>query len=270
MKIGVFDSGYGGLTILKGLTEALPDYDFIYLGDNARSPYGNRSFDVVYEYTLQAVKYLFGLGCDLIVLACNTASAKALRSIQQNDLPQIGPEKRVLGVVRPTVEVVGSLSKSRSVGILATQGTVNSHSFRIEIAKLAPDVHVYEQACPMWVPLIENNDWNNPGADYFIHKYTDLLMAQCPEIDTVLLCCTHYPIIKDKIRACLPERVTLVEQGRIVGTSLKDYLRRHSDIDRKCDRGGRIRFLTTENVEKFNDSALTFLGFHADAEKIIL
>lgn len=270
MKIGVFDSGYGGLTILKGLVHELPDYDFIYLGDNARAPYGDRSFDVVYEYTLQAVKYLFAMECDLVVLACNTASAKALRSIQQNDLPTIDPKKRVLGVVRPTVEVVGRLSKTRSVGIMATQGTVNSHSFPIEIAKLAPDIRVYEQACPLLCPIIENNEWDNPGADYFIHKYVNQLMAQCPDIDTVLLCCTHYPIIKDKIRACLPAGINLVEQGNIVAASLRDYLRRHSDMDACLDRGGSIHFLTTENEEKFNASARAFLGFDVAARKIVL
>ncbi|MCQ2344048.1 MAG: glutamate racemase [Paludibacteraceae bacterium] len=269
MRIGVFDSGYGGLTILKALHSELPDYDFVYLGDNARAPYGTRSFDVVYEYTLEAVKCLMERGCDLVVLACNTASAKALRSIQQNDLPQLGSEKRVLGVVRPTVEVIGQYTKSRKVGILATEGTVASRSYSIEIGKLAPDVEVYEQACPMWVPLIENNERDNEGADYFIRKYTSELMSRCADIDTVVLGCTHYPIIKRRIEECLPPTVRVVEQGGIVARSLKDYLRRHGEMDARCARNGQMEFLTTESEEKFRKAAADFVGIEIKQIKAI-
>lgn len=260
MRIGVFDSGYGGLTILRKVRAQLPEYDFVYLGDNARAPYGTRSFDVVYQYTLEAVKWLMARGCELIVLACNTASAKALRSIQQNDLPYLGSEKRVLGVVRPTVEAVGEMTRSRKVGILATEGTVASRSYSIEIGKLSPDIEVFEQACPMWVPLIENGEWQNAGADYFIEKYVGQLMERCREIDTIVLGCTHYPIIKEKIEKYLPEGVRVVEQGEIVAASLKDYLRRHQEIDVKCSRGGGIQYFTTESEEKFKKAAGVFMG----------
>lgn len=270
MRIGVFDSGYGGLTILKALRRELPEYDFVYLGDNARAPYGTRSFDVVYEYTLQAVRCLMSRGCDLIVLACNTASAKALRSIQQNDLPAMGSDKRVLGVVRPTVEVIDQYTKSRKVGILATEGTVASRSYSIEIGKLASDIEVYEQACPMWVPLIENNEWDNVGADYFIGKYTTELMRRCGDIDTVVLGCTHYPLIKEKIQESLPEGVRVIEQGEIVAKSLKDYLRRHSDMEVRCQKSGNTEFLTTESEEKFRKAALNFIGIYIDPIKINL
>ena len=270
MRIGVFDSGYGGLTILKALRRELPEYDFVYLGDNARAPYGTRSFDVVYEYTLEAVKCLMGRGCDLTVLACNTASAKALRSIQQNDLPAMGSGKRVLGVVRPTVESIDQYTKSRKVGILATEGTVASQSYSIEIAKLWPDIEVYEQACPMWVPLIENNEGDGEGADYFIRKYTSELMRRCGEIDTVVLGCTHYPIIKGKIEACLPKGVKVVEQGEIVAKSLKDYLRRHSDMDARCSKNGETEFLTTESGERFRKAALNLTGLDINPIKINL
>ena len=270
MRIGVFDSGYGGLTILRALHKELPEYDFVYLGDNARAPYGTRSFDVVYEYTLQAVKCLQGMGCDLIVLACNTASAKALRSIQQNDLPSLGAEKRVLGVVRPTVEVIDQLTRSRKVGILATEGTVASRSYSIEIRKLAPDIEVFEQACPLLVPLIENNEWQSDGAEYFIEKYARQLMQQCGEIDTVVLGCTHYPLIKTQIEAVLPKGVKVVEQGMIVAASLKDYLRRHADMDQRCERHGRTEFLTTESEDKFRRAALNFIGLDIQPKKIVL
>jgi len=268
LKIGFFDSGYGGLTILKKVRALLPEYDYIYFGDNARAPYGTRSFEVVYQYTLEAVKYLQGLGCDLIILACNTASAKALRSIQQNDLPQLGAEKRVLGVVRPTVEKVGELTHTRKVGILATEGTVASRSYSIEVGKLAPDIEVFEQACPMWVPLIENGEWNNEGSDYFIKKYVDQLMLQCNEIDTVVLGCTHYPIIKEKIEALLPKGVTVVEQGEIVAESLKDYLKRHKEMEQKCERGGTIVYLTSERAEKFAQAASKLIGERLEAKTI--
>lgn len=251
MKIGVFDSGYGGLTILQGIRELLPEYDYVYLGDNARAPYGTRSFDVVYGYTLEAVKWLQNRGCDLIILACNTASAKALRSIQQNDLPKLGAEKRVLGVVRPTVEAVGEYTKSRCVGVLATEGTVASKSYTIEIGKLSPDIKVYEQACPMWVPLIENGEADNEGAEYFIKKYVSQLMRQCSDIDTIVLGCTHYPIIKRSIERLLPENVKVIAQGQIVAESLKDYLLRHNEIDERCSRRGTVEYFTTESVEKF-------------------
>lgn len=251
MKIGVFDSGYGGLTILQGIRDLLPEYDYVYLGDNARAPYGTRSFDVVYGYTLEAVKWLQSRGCDLIILACNTASAKALRSIQQNDLPRLGTGKRVLGVVRPTVEAVGAFTKSRCVGVLATEGTVASKSYTIEIGKLSPDIKVYEQACPMWVPLIENGEAGSEGAEYFIKKYISQLMGQCAEIDTIVLGCTHYPIIKKSIERLLPDGVKVIAQGQIVAESLKDYLHRHNEIDVKCSRGGSVEYYTTESVEKF-------------------
>lgn len=268
MKIGFFDSGYGGLTILRKVRALLPEYDYIYFGDNARAPYGTRSFEVVYQYTLEAVEYLQKLGCDLIILACNTASAKALRSIQQNDLPRLGAEKRVLGVVRPTVEKVGELTQTRKVGILATEGTVASRSYSIEIAKLAPDIEVFEQACPMWVPLIENGEWETEGADYFIRKYVDQLMAQCSEIDTVVLGCTHYPIIKSKIENALPAGVNVVEQGEIVADSLKDYLRRHNEIERRCEKNGSITYLTSERAEKFSQAASKLIGERLEAKTI--
>lgn len=268
MKIGFFDSGYGGLTILRKVRALLPEYDYIYFGDNARAPYGTRSFEVVYHYTLEAVEYLQGLGCDLIILACNTASAKALRSIQQNDLPRLGMDKRVLGVVRPTVEKVWELTRTRKVGILATEGTVASRSYSIEISKLAPDIEVFEQACPMWVPLIENGEWESEGADYFIRKYVDQLMNQCGEIDTIVLGCTHYPIIKDKIEAMLPEGINVVEQGEIVAESLKDYLRRHTEMEQKCDKGGTITYLTSERAEKFAQAASKLIGEKLKAKTI--
>lgn len=268
MKIGFFDSGYGGLTILRKVRALLPEYDYIYFGDNARAPYGTRSFEVVYQYTLEAVEYLQKLGCDLIILACNTASAKALRSIQQNDLPRLGAEKRVLGVVRPTVEKVGELTKTRKVGILATEGTVASRSYSIEIGKLAPDIEVFEQACPMWVPLIENGEWETEGADYFIKKYVDQLMAQCGEIDTVVLGCTHYPIIKSKIEAALPEGVNVVEQGEIVAESLKDYLIRHTEIEQRCEKNGTMKYLTSEKAEKFSLAASKLMGEKLEAKTI--
>jgi len=268
MKIGFFDSGYGGLTILRRVRALMPEYDYIYFGDNARAPYGTRSFEVVYQYTLEAVEYLQGLGCDLIILACNTASAKALRSIQQNDLPRLGAGKRVLGVVRPTVERMGELTRTKKVGILATEGTVASKSYTIEIGKISPEIEVYEQACPMWVPLIENGEWDNAGADYFIKKYVDQLMAQCREIDTVVLGCTHYPIIKSKIEAALPAGVNVVEQGEIVAESLKDYLSRHKEMEEKCEKGGSIRYLTSERAEKFAQAASKLVGERLEAETI--
>ena len=258
--IGVFDSGYGGLTILEKIREALPQYDFVYLGDNARTPYGTRSFEIVYEFTLQAVAKLFAMGCPLVILACNTASAKALRSIQVNDLPRMDATRRVLGVIRPTVERIGSLTRSRHVGVLATSGTIRSESYPLEVRKLFPDIQVTGQACPMWVPLVENNEAQEPGADYFVRKYIGQLLAADPLIDTVILGCTHYPLLLPKIRACMPEGITIVSQGELVAESLRDYLARHPEMDNRCTKDGRCRYYTTEAEDKFCESASTFLN----------
>ena len=258
--IGVFDSGYGGLTILKGIRQLMPEYDYIYLGDNARTPYGTRSFEIVYEFTLQAVKKLFDLGCQLVILGCNTASAKALRSIQQINLPQLDPTRRVLGVIRPTVECIGSLTKTKHVGILGTVGTIKSESYPIEIHKLWPDVQVTGYACPMWVPLVEYNEFTGEGADYFIKKDIDGLLSQDPDIDTIILGCTHYPLLWEKIRKYTTSHIHLISQGDYVAKSLKDYLERHPEMDTRCTKKGSCRFLTTESVEKFEESAVIFLG----------
>ena len=257
--IGVFDSGYGGLTILNKIREALPEYDYVYLGDNARTPYGTRSFEIVYEFTLQAVNKLFEMGCHLVILACNTASAKALRSIQMNDLPGIDPERRVLGVIRPTVECIGDITQSRHIGVLATAGTIKSESYPLEIHKLFPDIQVSVMACPMWVPLVENNESQNEGADYFIRKYIDQLLSKDPEIDTMILGCTHYPILLPKIQKYTPKHIRIVAQGEYVAESLKDYLSRHPEMDAKCTKNGNCSFYTTEAEEKFTESASTFL-----------
>lgn len=260
--IGVFDSGYGGLTILKGLRRALPECDYLYLGDNARAPYGTRSFDLVYEYTHQAVKHLFGQGAPLVILACNTASAKALRTIQQQDLPVCPwPERRVLGVIRPTVEALPGVSRSGHIGVLATPGTIASHSYRMEIDKIAPQLHVTEMAAPMWVPLVENRESDGPGADWFVQKYLGMLFEADPLIDTVVLGCTHYPLLSPKIRKYLPEGVTLLSQGELVGMSLADYMRRHPDMYARISKGGTCRFLTTENPAKFDELASLFTGY---------
>ncbi|HVS97451.1 MAG TPA: glutamate racemase [Puia sp.] len=259
--IGVFDSGYGGLTVLKEMATRLPRYDYLYLGDNGRAPYGNRSFETVYQYTLQCVQWLFGQGCPLVILACNTASAKALRTIQQLDLPRIAPHNRVLGVIRPTTEVIGRFTRTGKVGILATTGTVLSQSYPIEIGKFYPDIQVFQQACPLWVPLIENNEHDKPGADYFVRSYTRQLMDQSPEIDTVLLGCTHYPLLKDRIAACLPAGSRIISQGEIVADSLADYLQRHPEIEARCSRnGGILRFYTTDSAEDFDNHASIFYG----------
>ncbi len=268
--IGVFDSGYGGLTILHGIRQLLPQYDYLYLGDNARTPYGTRSFDVVYEFTRQAVMRLFEMGCHLIILGCNTASAKALRSIQQNDLPRLDPSRRVLGVIRPTAEVIGSLTKSRHVGLFATEGTVKSQSYTLEIKKLSPDIQVTGVACPFWVPLVEYNEADSPGADYFVKKRCDQLMAKDALIDTVILGCTHYPILLPKIRQYLPADIRIVSQGEYVAKSLEDYLRRHPDLEQRCTRGGQVHYLTTENPEKFQESAQLFLHEPVVVENITL
>ena len=259
--IGVFDSGYGGLTILKDIVKEMPEYDYIYLGDNARTPYGTRSFDVVYKYTREAVLKLFGMGCKLVILACNTASAKALRTIQQVDLPQIDPRRRVLGVIRPSVEAVADFTGNGHIGILATSGTVASESYLLEIAKIHSEKGflVTQQACPMWVPLVENREYDSPGADYFIEKDVAGLMAQAGNIDTVILACTHYPLLLDKIRRYLPEGVVPLTQGNIVAESLKDYLIRHPEMEERCQRGGDCTFYTTESPEKFSTLASIFL-----------
>ncbi len=256
--IGVFDSGYGGLTILRELRSALPEYDYLYLGDNARAPYGSRSFEVIYKYTLEAVKELFSRGCPLVILACNTASAKALRSIQQRDLPEIDPSRRVLGVIRPTVEILNDVSTTGHVGVLGTPGTVASHSYRIETVKLFPRMIVTEQACPLWVPIVENSEADGDGADYFVKKYIDELMAKDSEIDTFVLGCTHYPLLIEKISKYAPGHVKILEQGRLVAESLKDYLRRHPEMDCRLSRDGSVEYLTSENPEKFDSLASVF------------
>ena len=268
--IGVFDSGYGGLTILNSIRQQLPQYDYLYLGDNARAPYGPRSFDVVYEFTRQAVLRLFEMGCHLVILGCNTASAKALRSIQQNDLPQWDPERRVLSVIRPTAEVIGELTKSRHVGVLATEGTIKSESYNLEIQKLHPDVKVSGVACPFWVPLVEYNEADSPGADYFVKKRIDQIMAKDPEIDAIILGCTHYPLLMPKIMKYLPEGVKIVSQGEYVASSLKAYLERHIEIERKCAKQNSVNYLTTENPEKFKESAQIFLKEEIQVKNITL
>ncbi|MBO5156647.1 MAG: glutamate racemase [Prevotella sp.] len=268
--IGVFDSGYGGLTILNGIRKLMPQYDFMYLGDNARAPYGARSFDVVYEFTRQAVERLFELGCHLVILGCNTASAKALRTIQQNDLPRLDPNRRVLGIIRPTAEVIGSISRNRHVGIFATEGTIKSESYKLEIQKLYPDIHVTGVACPFWVPLVEYNEADSPGADYFVKKRVDQLMALDSEIDTIILGCTHYPILLPKIRKYVPDTITIVSQGDYVAGSLKNYFERHPEMEAKCTKGGRVHYLTTENPDKFRESAQQFLHENVDVDNIVL
>ena len=268
--IGVFDSGYGGLTILDGIRQLLPDYDYLYLGDNARAPYGPRSFDVVYEFTRQAVQRLFEMGCHLIILGCNTASAKALRTIQQVDLPQWDKERRVLGVIRPTAEVIGSLTESRHVGVLATEGTIKSESYNLEIKKLYPDVQVSGVACPFWVPLVEYNEADSPGADYFVKKRIDQIMSLDPQIDAIILGCTHYPLLMPKILKYLPAGVMVVPQGEYVAESLKSYLERHPEMEQQCSKGGTTHYLTTENPDKFKEQAQIFLHEPVEVENITL
>ncbi len=268
--IGIFDSGYGGLTILKDIRESLPMYDYVYLGDNARAPYGNRSFDIVYDFTLQAVKYMFGLGCRLIILACNTASAKALRTIQQNDLPVIDSSRRVLGVIRPTVETLATLKPDAHIGVLATPGTVASRSYSLEIAKLYPGMRVNETSCPMWVPLIENAEANSPAADYFVDKYISQALSADPATDAFILGCTHYPMLLDKLRGRIPNHIRIIRQGDIVAASLADYMNRHPEMSVTCSKGGSCKFLTTENAEKFASVASLFLGHEIEAHRITL
>ena len=267
--IGVFDSGYGGLTVLREIVERLPQYDYIYLGDNARTPYGNRSFNTVYQYTLQSVKWFFEQGCPLVILACNTASAKALRTIQQNDLPGLAPTNRVLGVIRPTAEIIGTLSETNSVGVLATNGTVASNSYPMEIAKFYPDLKVYQESCPLWVPLVESNEHHSHGADYFIKKNLHNIFEKGEKIDVLLLACTHYPLLREKIEEYMPVGVKLISQGAIVAESLEDYLLRHPEIESRCSKKGQRVFFTTDSTEDFDNHATIFYGeavssLHAD------
>ena len=268
--IGIFDSGYGGLTILHGIRQLLPEYDYLYLGDNARAPYGPRSFDVVYEFTRQAVVKLFEMGCHLVILGCNTASAKALRTIQQNDLPKIDPERRVLGIIRPTAEVIGDLTTSKHVGVLATEGTIKSESYDLEIHKLFPDIKVSGVACPFWVPLVEYNEADSPGADYFVKKRIDEIMRKDSDIDTIILGCTHYPLLMPKILKYLPAGVRVVPQGEYVAESLKQYLERHPNIEAKCSKGACVHYLTTENPNKFKEQAQIFLHEPVEVDNITL
>ena len=258
--IGIFDSGYGGLTILKEIKKQLPEYDFIYLGDNARTPYGTRSFDTVYEYTLECVKWLFTQNCPLVILACNTASAKALRTIQQKDLPKLNGEKRVLGVIRPTAEIIGNYTSSKEIGILGTRGTVQSESYLIEIKNFSPDVKVVQHACPLWVPLVENNEYESEGADFFIKKDIEALLKKSPKIDTVLLACTHYPLLIKKIKKYLPADIKIISQGEIVAKSLQDYLSRHGEIDVKCSKTRSLQFFTTDSTSDFDKHSELFFG----------
>lgn len=258
--IAFFDSGYGGLTIFSAVRRALPAYDYVYLGDNARAPYGPRSFEVVYRFTLQAVARLLGMGADLVILACNTASAKALRTIQQRDLPRLDPAggKRVLGIIRPSAEALGRYTATGRVGVMATEGTVTSESYVIEMRHLWPSVEVFQQACPLWVPLVESDEFDNPGADYFVEKYTRGLLAQSADIDTIMLACTHYPLLAPKISRLLPGGVRLLSQGGIVADSLADYLRRHPEMERRLSRGGTLRLLTTGSADRFAETAGLF------------
>ena len=268
--IGVFDSGYGGLTILQQIRKTLPQYDYIYLGDNARTPYGTRSFEVVYEFTRQAVTKLFEMGCHLVILACNTASAKALRSIQTNDLPQLDSSRRVLGVIRPTVERIGEMTRSRHIGVVATAGTIKSESYPLEIRKLFPDITVTGEACPMWVPLVENNEATGDGADFFIRKNLNSLLGKDPQIDAIILGCTHYPLLLPKINQYVPQGVQIITQGEFVAVSLQDYLKRHPEIAYKCTQNGVTHFYTTEAEEKFSESAKLFLNEEIEVKRISL
>lgn len=268
--IGVFDSGYGGLTILREIRRRLPAYDYLYLGDNARAPYGTRSFDIVYDFTRQAVEELFRRGCHLVILACNTASAKALRSIQQKVLPLVDPQRRVLGVIRPTVESLGEISRSRHIGLLATPGTVRSHSYKLEVEKSYPDMTVTEQECPMWVPLVETGEFSGPGADYFVKEYIDRIMERDSQIDTLILGCTHYPLLLPKIRQYTPDNVRILPQGELVADSLAQYLTNHADLEAKCTKGGNVEYLSTESPERFNALASLFMQHEVDSTRIYL
>jgi glutamate racemase len=268
--IGIFDSGYGGLTILHGIRQLLPEYDYLYLGDNARTPYGTRSFEVVYEFTRQAVMKLFEMGCHLVILGCNTASAKALRTIQQNDLPKLDATRRVLGVIRPTAEIIGSLTHNRHVGIFATEGTIKSESYKLEIHKLYPDIQVTGVACPFWVPLVEYNEADSPGADYFVKKRIDQLLRQDPQIDTIILGCTHYPLLLPKIHKYIPRGIRIIAQGEYVASSLQQYFVRHPEMEQRCTKNGQTRYLTTENPERFKEQAQIFLHESIEVENEVL
>jgi glutamate racemase len=269
--IGIFDSGYGGLTVFRSIADLLPDYDYVYLGDNARAPYGNRSFNTIHEYTWECVQMLFKMGCPLVILACNTASAKALRTIQQKDLVNEDPTKRVLGVIRPTAEVIGNYTQSKRIGVLGTKGTVQSESYLIEINHFFPDVKVYQQACPLWVPLVENGEHDQPGADYFVKKYLDQVLAKSEQIDTLLLACTHYPLLQEKIAAYLPKHIRAVPQGGIVAASLKDYLHRHPEMEQKLTRNGTHQFFTTsDDTADFDHHASMFFSVPVKSEYIPL
>ncbi|WP_294672427.1 glutamate racemase [uncultured Fluviicola sp.] len=268
--IGVFDSGYGGLTVLKEIREKLPEYDFLYLGDNARAPYGSRSFDVIYQYTWQAVQALFDRDCSLVILACNTASAKALRSIQRIKLPELYPDRRVLGVIRPSTEELDKHTKTKHVGVLGTDGTIRSNSYQIELAKFAPDLVVNQHSCPMWVPLIENNQFDTPGGIYFIQSDLVSLMEKDPKIDTILLACTHYPILQEQLQRLLPTHIEVLAQGKIVAESLADYLERHPEMEIQCSKGGTVRYLTTENAKAFSEKASLLMNDQIEAEHLTL
>jgi glutamate racemase len=268
--IGLFDSGFGGITVLKEILKVLPQYDYLYLGDNARVPYGPRSYEIVCQYTLECVDYLFVQACPLIILACNTATAKALRNIQQKYLPIAYPERRVLGVIRPVTELAGSLSQSGIVGVLATSGTVSSLTYPVEMSHFSPQVTVVQEACPMWVPLVENDEYEGEGADYFVRKHLDRLFRTHPAIDTLVLGCTHYPMLGKKIRKYLPQGVQLLSQGEIVAHSLKDYLQRHPDMEAACQKEAQLRFLTTDSAAHFNQVAGQYLGIEVQSTRISL
>ncbi|PWS26729.1 glutamate racemase [Pedobacter yonginense] len=266
--IGIFDSGYGGLTVFKSIAEQLPQYNYIYLGDNARSPYGDHSFDTIYQYTLECVEWLFAKGCKLVILACNTASAKALRTIQQKDLPAKYPDRRVLGVIRPTAEVIGRYTRSNQVGVMGTRGTVNSQSYLLEINKFYPGIQVHQQSCPMWVPLIENNEHLQAGADFFVQEYCNALLQQSSDIDCVLLACTHYPLLLPKLKTVLPESITILSQGEIVAKSLMDYLDRHPEMEMQLGKGGEKFFYTSGDPTAFDAHASIFFGAELESCKM--
>lgn len=268
--IGIFDSGYGGLTVLSAIKRVMPQYDYLYLGDNARAPYGGRSFETVYQFTREAVEWFFARGCHLVILACNTASAKALRTIQQRDLPLIDPQRRVLGVIRPTTERIADLTSTGHIGVLGTEGTIQSHSYQMEICKLHPQFTVTGEACPMWVPLVENREHDKPGADYFVRQHLERLMARDPLIDTLILGCTHYPLLLEKIKQYLPTGMKFVTQGNYVADSLSDYLLRHPEMDAKCTKGGSVNYYTTDTSDKFSQLASLFLQEEVDAKQIKL
>jgi glutamate racemase len=269
--IGIFDSGYGGLTVFRSIFQQLPQYDYLYMGDTARAPYGNRSFSAIHQYTWKCVQKMFAMGCPLVILACNTASAKALRTIQQQDLKTQDPAKRVLGVIRPTAEVIGNYTKTNQIGVLGTKGTVQSGSYLIEIDHFFPELKVYQQACPLWVPLIENGEHDKPGADYFVKEYLDLIMAQSPNIDTLLLACTHYPLMQDKINGYLPSNIKTVSQGEIVAKSLVDYLQRHPEMEQSITKNGTQQFFTTtDDTDDFDSHASMFFGAQVQSQSVLM